>query len=50
MSQSAALVATLKQALRAQGKTYVDVAEALDLSVASVKRLFAQNSFSLERP
>lgn len=49
MSQSAALVQTLKQALKAHGKTYVDVAEALDLSEASVKRLFAQNSFSLER-
>lgn len=49
MSQSNALVQTLKKVLRQQGKTYKDVAIALDLSEASVKRLFAERSFSLER-
>lgn len=49
MSQSNALIQTLKQVLRRQGKTYKDVAVALGLSEASVKRLFAEKSFSLER-
>lgn len=49
MSQSAALIQTLKKALKAHGKTYQDVALALDLSEASVKRLFSQQNFSLER-
>ena len=49
MSQSAALIKTLKQTLKAHGKTYQDVAQALGLSEASVKRLFSQQNFSLER-
>ena len=49
MSQSQAMITTLKQVLRSQGKTYKDVAEALELSEASVKRLFAEKTFSLER-
>lgn len=49
MSQSQAMITTLKRVLRSQGKTYKDVAEALDLSEASVKRLFAEKTFSLER-
>lgn len=49
MPQISALVATLKSELRSQGKTYKDVALALDLSEASVKRLFAEKSFSLQR-
>lgn len=43
------MITTLKQVLRSQGKTYKDVADALDLSEASVKRLFAEKTFSLDR-
>lgn len=49
MGQTRELVATLKSALKAQGKTYADVATALDLTEASVKRIFSQQNFSLER-
>ncbi|MEM7053805.1 MAG: helix-turn-helix transcriptional regulator [Pseudomonadota bacterium] len=49
MPQTRELVQTLKRALKARDKTYADVAELLDLSEASVKRLFSRQSFSLER-
>jgi transcriptional regulator with XRE-family HTH domain len=49
MAQTTALIQTLKKQLKAQGKTYVDVAEALDLSEASVKRLFSEQNFTLQR-
>ncbi len=49
MAQTAALLDTLKRALKARGRTYVDVAAALGLSEASVKRLFSREDFSLER-
>lgn len=49
MSQTKNLLSTLKTALKAQNKTYADVAKALDLSEASVKRLFNQQGFSLSR-
>ena len=49
MSQTTLLLETLKQAIRHQGKTYADAALALGLSEASVKRLFSEKSFSLER-
>ncbi len=49
MAQTKALLQTLKRALKAQGKTYVDVAETLELTEASVKRLFSEQSFSLSR-
>ena len=49
MPQSQGLIATLKKNLRAQGLTYRDVASALGLSEASIKRLFAAQSFSLRR-
>jgi len=49
MAQTPALIATLKKQLKAYGKTYVDVAQALDLSEASVKRLFAGENFTLQR-
>jgi len=49
MPQTRELIQTLKRALKAQDKTYADVAELLDLSEASVKRLFSRQSFSLER-
>ena len=49
MSQTRELIKTLKMALKAQGKTYADVAVELGLTEASVKRLFSQQSFSLSR-
>lgn len=49
MSQTAPLINTLKQALKSHGKTYADVAAALDLHQASVKRLFAEKNLSLQR-
>jgi len=49
MSQTKLIVETLKQELRKQGITYRRVAQTLGLSEASVKRLFAENSFTLER-
>jgi len=49
MAQTVALLNTLKKALKANGKTYVDVAAKLDLTEASVKRLFSQRDFSLQR-
>lgn len=49
MSEVTQLLNALKRQLKLQGKTYRDVAEALDLSEASVKRLFASESFALDR-
>lgn len=49
MPQTASLLDALKSELKAQGKTYIDVAVALDLTEASVKRLFSEQSFSLAR-
>lgn len=49
MAQVGPLIDTLKRELKAQGKTYMDVAEHLDLSEASVKRLFAEKNFTLSR-
>lgn len=49
MSQTAELVNTMKKALRAHGLSYAQVATTLELSEASVKRLFSEKSFSLHR-
>lgn len=49
MAQTGALISTLKKALKANGTTYRDVAQALELSEASVKRMFAEKKFSLDR-
>ena len=49
MAQVKLIVETLKQELRKQGITYRQVATALGLSEASIKRLFAENSFTLDR-
>ncbi len=49
MPQTQQLIDTLKHALKAQKKTYADVAAALGLSQASVKRLFAEKNLSLLR-
>ncbi len=49
MAQTSAILKTLKKQLKAHGKTYADLADALELSEASVKRLFAEESFTLQR-
>ena len=49
MAQTSELIKTLKRALKAKGTTYAAVARKLGLTEASVKRLFWQKNFSLER-
>jgi DNA-binding Xre family transcriptional regulator len=49
MSQTKQWIDTLKKSLKARGLTYRDVASALDLSEPSIKRLFSERSFSLQR-
>ncbi len=49
MAQTASLINTLKKALRAQGKTYLDVADTLNLSEPSIKRMFAEEHMTLKR-
>lgn len=49
MPQTQQLIETLKHALKAQKLTYADVANVLDLSEASVKRLFSERNLSLLR-
>lgn len=49
MSQTQALITTLKRELKAHGLTYGQVATHLGLSENSIKRLFAERKFSLQR-
>lgn len=49
MSQIKAVTQTLKRCLKDQSVTYAHIAEALQLSEASIKRCFSQYSFTLER-
>ncbi len=49
MAQTSLIISTLKKTLKSHGKTYADVAKHLELSEASIKRMFAQQSFSLNR-
>lgn len=49
MAEQALIVAELKRALRERDLTYADVARKLELSVATVKRLFSTGDFSLQR-
>lgn len=49
MTQITQLISTIKLRLKAAGMTYRDVAQALDLSEPSVKRLFASGRFTVER-
>jgi transcriptional regulator with XRE-family HTH domain len=49
MAEQSLIVAELKAALRERGLTYSAVAKKLDLSLASVKRLFSAGDFSLKR-
>jgi DNA-binding Xre family transcriptional regulator len=49
VSQITTLCDTLKQLLKARNITYRDLAQALDLSEANIKRIFSSQSFTLER-
>lgn len=49
MSETSNLLTTVKKCLRAKGLSYKDVAGALAVSEASVKRIFAEENFSLKR-
>lgn len=49
MSDTVAMVNGLKRVLKARRINYAQVAEALELSEASVKRMFSKQDFSLER-
>lgn len=49
MAQTQLLINTLKKQLKLKDKTYADVALCLGLSEASVKRLFAEQNFTLQR-
>jgi len=47
--QTSGLVEVLKKLLKARGATYRDLARALELSEPSVKRLFSERTFTLQR-
>jgi len=49
MTQGAALVQTLKRALKRHGLTYAQVAVQLQITEASVKRMFSRQQFTLQR-
>ena len=49
MSEVSQLLSTIKRQLKLQGKTYRDVAGALQLSEASVKRLLTSESLGVDR-
>lgn len=49
MAETTAIVDTLKHELKAREKTYQDVADALNLTEASIKQMFSTNRISLER-
>lgn len=49
MSETDSLFAALKHYLKADGKTYRDLATALEVSESSIKRIFAHRDLSLSR-
>ena len=49
MTQTRSIHSALKKVMRSRGRTYADAAGVLDLSEASIKRLFSQNALSLTR-
>jgi len=49
MLQASSLVDSLKRELKARGITYADLASRIDMSEASVKRMFSQKNFTLQR-
>ncbi|HEY0489278.1 MAG TPA: helix-turn-helix transcriptional regulator [Telluria sp.] len=49
MPHAITLVDTLKRLLKSRGITYADLAGRIDMSEASVKRMFSQKNFTLQR-
>jgi DNA-binding Xre family transcriptional regulator len=49
MNQTSELIGTIKKILKTKGMTYRDIAARLNLSEASVERLFSEHTFSLKR-
>ena len=49
MSETSLIVKTLKSLLRTKGITYMDIADRLHLSEASIKQMFSKNKLSLDR-
>jgi transcriptional regulator with XRE-family HTH domain len=49
MSEAVQLVDQLKRELKSRGVTYAQLAKLIDMSEASVKRMFAQRSMTLDR-
>ncbi len=49
MDETTSLVDTLKRVLRSKDITYAQIAKELQISEASVKRVFSEKSFTLER-
>ena len=49
MSESARIIDVLKRTLKTRGLTYRDVASKVNLSEASIKRVFAEETFTLQR-
>jgi len=49
MLQASSLVDSLKRELKARGITYADVAARIGMSEATVKRMFSQKNFTLQR-
>jgi DNA-binding Xre family transcriptional regulator len=49
MAQAKALIGALKQVLKSRSVTYGEIARRIGMSEASIKRVFAKQSFTLER-
>ena len=49
MAQTQALIAALKQVLKSRNVTYAEIARRLRMSEASIKRVFAKQTFTLDR-
>jgi DNA-binding Xre family transcriptional regulator len=49
VSESAQIISLLKRSLKTKGLTYRDLARRVGLSEASIKRVFAEETFSLQR-
>jgi DNA-binding Xre family transcriptional regulator len=49
MAQTLHLINTLKKALKGHGLTYADIARKIDMSEASIKRMFSEKNFTLKR-
>jgi transcriptional regulator with XRE-family HTH domain len=49
MLHATTLVDSLKRELKARGITYADLASRIKMSEASVKRMFSQKNFTLQR-